>query len=109
MAPWRSGASEDRAGELRAFDRLLELLNAEDIRQTSTGLTGDKGRDKGPLLSLPMDELPSPFPRLLCCPQPRIAAVLEESGVSPEALSLVLHGTTLATKPSSNARARGPR
>ena len=38
-----------------------------------------------------------------------IAAVLEESGVSPEALSLVLHGTTLATKPSSNARARGPR
>ena len=41
-----AGSRQDRAGELRAFDRLLELLNAEDIRQTSTGLTGDKGRDK---------------------------------------------------------------
>ena len=33
-----------RSGEQQAYDRLLKLLNAEDLG--TTGLTGDVGRDE---------------------------------------------------------------
>jgi hypothetical protein len=38
-----SAARADRNGEQRAYDRLLKLLNAEDL--PDTGLTGDRQRD----------------------------------------------------------------
>jgi len=39
-----SAARSDRSGEQQAYDRLLKLLNAEDLG--TTGLTGDVSRDK---------------------------------------------------------------
>lgn len=39
-----SAARSDRSGEQQAYDRLLKLLNAEDLG--TTGLTGDVGRDE---------------------------------------------------------------
>lgn len=36
----------DRAAERRAYRRVLELLNSEDVRNTYTGLTGSRRRDE---------------------------------------------------------------
>ena len=77
--PWsRALGLHARSQEIFDAMGVLEAVRGQARAFEAIHVYGDKGRDKGPLLSLPMDELPSPFPRLLCCPQPRIEAVLEE-------------------------------
>jgi len=66
----RSQEIFDAMGVLEAVSRQARVFEAIHVY-------GDKGREKGPLLSLPMGELPSPFPNLLCCPQPQVEAALE--------------------------------
>ena len=77
--PWsRALGLHARSQEIFDAMGVLEAVRGQARAFEAIHVYGDKGRDKGALLSLPMDELPSPFPRLLCCPQPRIEAVLEE-------------------------------
>ncbi|HEX5676691.1 MAG TPA: FAD-dependent monooxygenase, partial [Alcanivorax sp.] len=77
--PWsRALGLHARSQEIFDAMGVLDAVRREALAFEAIHVYGDKGRDKGPLLSLPMGELPSPFPRLLCCPQPRVEAALEE-------------------------------
>jgi len=77
--PWsRALGLHARSQEIFDAMGVLDAVRRQSRTFEAIRVYGDKGRDKGALLSLPMGELPSPFPRLLCCPQPRIEAVLEE-------------------------------
>ena len=77
--PWsRALGLHARSQEIFDAMGVLDAVRDQARAFEAIHVYGDKGRDKGALLSLPMGGLPSPFPRLLCCPQPRIEAVLEE-------------------------------
>ncbi|WP_101676340.1 FAD-dependent monooxygenase [Alloalcanivorax mobilis] len=78
--PWSRGLSlHARSLEILDAMNLLEPVRRESIAYHAIDIHGDGVRgDKPPLLSLDLSELNTPFPELLCCPQNRLEAVLEE-------------------------------
>ena len=63
------------ARSLEIFDAMgvLDAVRAEGRPLSMIRVHGEKG----PLMDLDFGELASPFPYLLCCPQPRLEAILE--------------------------------